>query len=370
MKEASNTKEKERRRFTPLSLLFAVLGLALFAYFVKRAGLDQIFQGMKRLGAGFLLVFAISSLRLIVRALAWTRCCEQPYKLRFRDAAKARLMGDALGQLVPFGTVIISEPSKAVMVRDRVPLTVALSSLAIENLFYSLSVSLFIFCGTLAMLLAFPLPKALRYGSIGALACVAIIIPTAFIVIRQQWKFASGALELLYRKGVARKFLEARRERVATVEERIYGFYARNRERFLSIMLLEFCFHLASILETYVALHFISVGIAPTLFMAFVLESVNRVITVVFKFMPFRAGVGEGSTEWTAGLLGFAKGIGTTLEIVRKARDICWTFIGFLLLLRRGLSARALSAETERVVAEVGEVRAQEAATAHANHSS
>src|SRR5919199_1032127 len=119
MKESSDTKEK-RRRFTPLSLLFAVLGLALFAYFIRRAGLEQIFQGMKRLGAGFLLVFAISSMRLGVRALAWTRCCEQPYKLRFRDAAKARLMGDALGQLVPLGTVIISEPSKAVMVRDRV----------------------------------------------------------------------------------------------------------------------------------------------------------------------------------------------------------------------------------------------------------
>jgi hypothetical protein len=364
MNESLKTKDK-RGRFTPLSIIFAVLGLLLFAYFIKRAGVEQIYEGMKRLGAGFLLVFAISGVRLVVRALAWTRCCEAPYQLKFSDAAKARIMGDALGNLVPLGTVIVSEPSKAVLVRDRVPLLAALSSLAIENLFYSLSVALFIFCGTASLLLAFPLPKPLRYGSIGALGAVAVIIPFAFVVIRRQWKFASGALEYLYGRGVWKNFLEERRERVRQVESSIYGFYARNRSRFLSIMLLEVCFHLAGILEAYVVLHFISVAVAPTLFKAFVLESVNRVITVVFKFMPFRAGVGEGSAKWTASLLGFTGASGVTLEIVRKARDLCWTAIGFLLLLRRGLSARAISAETERAVAEVNKIGAQEAVPAN-----
>jgi hypothetical protein len=364
MNESIKTKDK-RAKFTPVSIIFAALGVMLFAYFIKRAGVEQILEGMKRLGAGFLLVFIISCVRVCVRSLAWTRCCEAPHQLKFMDAAKARVMGDALGNLVPLGTVIVSEPSKAVLVRDRVPLIAALSSLAIENLFYSLSVALFIFCGTAALLLAFPLPKPLRYGSIGALIAVAIIIPTAFIIIRKQWKFASGALEYLYGRGVWRNFLDQKRERVRNVEDRIYGFYSRNRSRFLSIMLLEACFHLAGILEAYVVLHFISVGIAPTLFKAFVLESVNRVITVVFKFMPFRAGVGEGSTEWTASLLGFSKGIGTTLEIVRKARDLCWTAVGFLLLLRRGLSARAVSAETARAVAEVNKIGTPEAVPAN-----
>lgn len=357
MNERPETKPR-RGRFTPVSVIFMLIGLLLLAYFIRRAGVEQIIEGIRRLGAGFLLVFAISGVRLVVRSLAWTRCCEEPYRLRFRDAMKARLMGDALGNLVPLGTVIVSEPSKAVLLRDRVPLVAGLGSLAIENLFYSLSVSLFIFCGTAALLLAFPLPRALRYGSIGALIGVAVVIAAAFVIIRRQWKFLSRALEYLYGRGVGRSFLEERRGRVSAVEDRIYGFYARHRSRFLSIMLLEACFHLAGILEAYVALYFISVGVAPTLFKAFVLESVNRVITVVFKFMPFRAGVGEGSTKWTASLLGFSGASGVTLEIVRKARDLCWTGIGFLLLLRRGLSARALSAETEQAVAEINKAAA------------
>ena len=84
----------------------------------------------------------------IVRALAWTRCIERPYQLRFRDAFAARLMGDALGNLIPFLSVAVSEPSKAVFVKHRVPLLVGLSALAIENIFYALSVAIFIFSGT------------------------------------------------------------------------------------------------------------------------------------------------------------------------------------------------------------------------------
>src|SRR5687768_18592693 len=105
-----------------------------------------------RLGAGFILVLAISAVRHIVRALAWTKCVEPPYKLRFRDALAARLMGDALGNIIPFISMAVSEPSKAVFARHKVPLMAGLSAIALENIFYSLSVVLFIFSGTAALL--------------------------------------------------------------------------------------------------------------------------------------------------------------------------------------------------------------------------
>jgi hypothetical protein len=346
------------RRLKPAGIVFALLGLLLFAYVVRRVGLGVITDNIKALGAGFLLVLAFSGLRLVVRALAWTRCFEAPHQLRFRDALQARIMGDALGNLVPFGTMIIGEPAKAVLVRKRVPLLASLSSLAIENIFYSLSVSLFIFAGTVALLLSFPLPKPLRYGCLGALIVVAVIIPLAYLVIHRQWKFLSGAVEFLYGRGIGRKLLEIRRESVRSLESRVYGFYGRNRSRFLPIMLLEFCFHLAGVLEAYVVLWFISSNHAPTLLMAFILESVNRMITVVFKFMPMRVGIGESASEQFAKILGFTLGKGATLEIIRKIRDLCWTAIGFTLLVRRGLSLRSVAEETQTAVArEVGAAR-------------
>ncbi len=126
-------------------------------------------MGIKRLGFGFLLVLAISSIRHMVRALAWTKCFEAPYSLKFRHALEARLMGDAVGNIVPLASAAVSEPSKAAFVTNRVPLLASLSAIALENIFYSMSVVLFIFSGTTALLLSFSLPKPLRIASIVAL---------------------------------------------------------------------------------------------------------------------------------------------------------------------------------------------------------
>ncbi len=196
---ASFSKDNKARRFAPAGLIFAVVGLALFAYFVKRAGVSEILEGIERLGFAFVLILAISAVRHIVRSLAWTRCFEPPYKLRFRDALAARLMGDALGNIIPLASVAVAEPSKAAFVRDRVPLIAGLSAIALENIFYGLSVVVFIFSGTTALLLSFHLPGALRYASIGALIAIALITPLGFLVMQKQWRFLSGALSFTHR---------------------------------------------------------------------------------------------------------------------------------------------------------------------------
>jgi len=240
-------------------------------------------------------------------------------------------MGDALGNIIPFISVAVSEPSKAVFVKDRVPVLVALSGLAIENIFYGLSVALFIFSGTATLLLTFSLPKPLRYASIIALVATLVVVPVAFLIIRRQSRFLSGTLEFLGNRGIARKFIGKLTPRVQSFEERVYGFYAKSQRSFLAIFALDLCFHLVGVLEVFITLSFIS-PTAPTLTQAFILESVNRIINVAFKFIPLRAGVDEGGTGQVSRVLGFARGIGETLAIVRKGRDIFWAAIGLALI--------------------------------------
>ena len=332
------------RRFAPLGIIFGLLGLVLFVYFVSSAGVGQILEGIQRLGAGFLLILAISSLRYIARALAWTRCVEAPYRLPFRDAFAARIMGDALGNIIPFISVAVSEPSKGVFVKDKVPLMVGLPALAIENIFYALSVALFIFFGTATLLLSFPLPKALRYASIGALCVTLVVVLLIYLLVRTQARFLSATFGFLARRRIAPKLMMRLKPRAQVLEDRVYGFYERNQRRFLSIFALDFCFHLAGVLEIYTTLWFIS-PVAPTLTQAFILESVNRIINVAFKFVPLRAGVDEGGTGQVSKVLGFARDIGVTLAIVRKGRDIFWSAIGVVLIWKRGFSLRNLSNE-------------------------
>src|SRR6185369_8521622 len=287
--------QSRSRRFAPLGIIFGLLGLVLFAYFVSHAGVGEIVSGIQRLGAGFILILVISSIRYIVRALAWIRCIEPPYRLPFRSAFAARLMGDALGNIIPFVSAAVSEPSKAVFVKDRVPLMVGLSALAIENIFYALSVALFIFSGTATLLLTFSLPKGLRYASIAALVTTFVMIPLIYLLIRWQARFLSGGVAFLENRRVTPKLMGKLRPRAQSLEDRIYGFYATSQQSFLSIFLLQMCFHLAGVVEIFITLLFIS-PVAPTLTQAFILESVNRIINVAFKFIPLRAGVDEGGT--------------------------------------------------------------------------
>ncbi len=348
----SASDKARNKKLARYGIVFAILGLMLFAYFVRKAGVSQIVDGIKRLGFGFLLILAISSTRHMVRALAWTKCFEAPYELRFRHAFAARLMGDAVGNIVPLASAAVSEPSKAAFVTNRVPLIASLSAIALENIFYSLSVVLFIFSGTAALLLSFSLPKPLRYASIAALMVTLLIVPLGYLVIKKRWKFISGPMSFFAGRGIASAWMAKALPGARALEDRVYTFYEGNSRRCLVIFLLELCFHAAGVAEIYATLWFISEVVAPTLLTAFILESVNRVIIVVFKFIPFRTGIDEAGTGMLSKVLGFTTAIGVTLAIVRKARDLFWTGVGVALIVRRGFSLKNLNRQTETELSE------------------
>ncbi len=349
------TQDKEQvgklQRLQPLGILFSVVGLALFAYFIYKVGAGEIFDGIKKLGIGFLLVLLISSTRLIVRSVAWIFCFEPPCHLRFFDALKAVIIGEALSSLIPLG-ILISGTAKAVLVRNRVPFMVGLSAIAIENIFYSLSIAIFITCGTLAFLLTFPLPDVWKTASYVALGVVCAATIFGYIVIHRGWRFSTYIAEWIYRRGILKHLLETGREDVRQAEDRVYGFYKNNRQKFIPLVLLELCFHLAGVLEIYVILSFIS-DTPPTLLTAFILEVVNRLITVVFKLIPFLFGVDEAGTSNMMKVLHFGRATGVTLAIIRKGRVIFWTTIGVLLLMRRGFSLKEITEESEAVSKEL-----------------
>src|SRR5437763_8842189 len=233
--DSSKYENRKKKSFTPLGILFALVGLGLFAYFVKKAGVAQIADGIRRLGAGFVLIIAISAIRHMVRSCAWTLCMEPPYRLRFWDALRARLMGDAIGNILPFASFVVSEPAKPALIRDRLPLMAGFSAMVIENIFYSLSVVVFVLSGMLALLLSFTLPKGLRLASLITIAIIAIMVALGVALVRKQVRFISGATTFLNRRGLNQKWIEKSR----SVEDRVYGFYRSTSSRFLPLLLLE-----------------------------------------------------------------------------------------------------------------------------------
>ncbi len=347
----NSARASHQKKFTPLGIVFTIGGVLLFAYFVRKAGVPQILEGIKKLGFGFVLILGISSIRYIVRSFSWMLCFDGPDRLKFWDALRARLMGDALGNMVGVASALVSEPAKPAMIRDRVPLMAGITAIAIENIFYAFSVFVSIFSGMAALLLSFDLPKPLRIAGQVTLVVIPFLLVLLYLFVRRQYRFISRGLGALRRWGLSERLVENGR----TLEDSVYGFYRRSGSRFLPILLLEGCFHFAGVLEIYATLSFISPAQPPTLFTAFILESINRIINVVFKFVPLRAGVDEPGTGKVAEILQYTLTTGVTLTIVRKARDVFWTIVGILLMVQRGWSLRAATRAADDATADATE---------------
>lgn len=330
-----------RPRVSPLGAAAAVVGLALFVWSLRQAGLDTVTDGIQRVGLGFIVILALAGLRFLVRAHAWALATEGPTRLTVRDTFPALIAGDTLGNLTPFG-IFLSEAVKAAFVQRRVTLMAALAGIAVENLVYTVSVALVIAAGTVALLFLFEIGPLVRQFAWVALAAITGGLVVGAIVLARQIKVVSSTLAWLDRRGHGPYSLVSRLGKLRTLEDLIYGYTGRNPGRIVGLLALETCFHLLGIVEMWITLGLLAGSAAPTLLSTFVLESVNRTIMVVFKFVPLRLGVDEVGTELLTRTLGLPAGIGVTMALVRKARMIAWSAAGIGFLVQRGFSPRTL----------------------------
>ncbi len=330
------------RRLKIAAAVFTVFGVCLFVYFIYSVGVGNILAGIGRIGFdGFALIIVLYFLRMVARAIAWKYSVNEPYSLRFRDTISAVVIGEALSSIIPLG-ILISGTSKAVAVKNRIPLVVGLSSVATENLFYSLITGLFIVFGGFAFLRNFELDTVWTVTINALILFVLALIVLGVLMVVKQWHFASIACEKLYRKGIGKGFLEKGRAEVRRFEDLIYEFYREYPRRFVPIVLCQFVFHLLGVYEVWFVLNRLSDS-NSVLYTAFLLESISRIILIFFKLVPFVVGVDEAGAQFVTDTLDLGAGVGVTLAIIRKGRIIFWTAIGLILILRRGVSFREMT---------------------------
>ncbi len=335
--EPKENSSKNITRLKVIAIVLTIVGLALFGYFIYVVGFYEIYDGVTRFGlAGFGVILSIYFVRICVRAYAWKLSVFEPYRLRLRDTVPAVMIGEALSSTIPLG-ILISGTSKAVAVRNRIPLVAGLSSVATENLFYSLVTGGFLVAGALTMLRTFVVDEGLALTINLLVAALAVLLTLGIVMVIRQWHFASETCEWLYRRGILRRILENGRLDVRLFENFIYGFYRQHPRRFVPICLLEASYHVLGIAEVWYILSRLS-DMYPSLLNAFLLESVSRLVTILFKLIPFMIGVDEAGAQFVGQTVGLAAGIGVTIAIIRKGRILFWTAVGMGLLAKRGLS--------------------------------
>lgn len=328
---------KRLGRFKLVVALLTLGGIGLFSYFVYTVGLNEILAGIANIGiSGFVIIQLIYFLRIFVRATAWRLSVFEPYRLEIKDTLPAVIIGEAMSSMIPLG-ILVSGTAKALAVRKRVPLVVGLSSIATENLFYSLVTGIFICLGSFAFLRSFNLSESWALTIDLLIGGTILVILFGFVIVIRQWHFASEFCEVLYRQGIGRRFLESGRLQVRLFENLIYGFYRKYPKRFLPIFLCQIAFHTLGVLEAWFILSRLRETI-PAFYTAFLLESISRAITIFFKFVPFVIGVDEAGAQFVTETLAIGAAVGVTLAIIRKGRIIFWTGVGLTLIVKRGFS--------------------------------
>jgi hypothetical protein len=315
MKEV-NTESHGRPKVRALAVIATVVGVLLFIYTLQTAGPREIARQLHQVGFGFLVVLLLSGFRMAVRARAWSLCIEEGERFTFRQAFKAFIAGDAVGTITPLGP-LGSEGAKALLSRRNIPATAAFSSVILENIFYSISVAIMIMVGTLAFLLGYrPTNTALNVSlALGAVAVVALLAV---------WWLLNSQPRLLSR------FLT--HSAVRDAEDRVFRFAKARKERVGQILVLDFLFHAAAVLEIYFLLNVLVGHNDRNLLNALILGTAERLIMVAFKIVPLRLGVDHIGAGSVAGIIGIGSATGITIATVRTARNLFWAAVGLMLL--------------------------------------
>jgi hypothetical protein len=258
-------------------------------------------------------------------------------RLPIGQAFTAFVAGDSIGNLTPLG-MVASEPTKVFLTRHRLATRESVASLATDNLIYVASIVAMVALGVVVLLMTVPLTLAWREGAVAALIAGAIGAAITVRLMRGTWREESGARPPW-------------RETLAGLRRAVLTFSTDQPGRLLQVFALDLSFHALAVFEIFLTLRWLLGDRSPTLAQAIVFEALNRVVTVAFKFVPFRVGIDEALSGGLAPIMAVQPVAGVTLAVVRKVRNLIWTGIGLLFIAAHPARAEPATDPRENVPA-------------------
>jgi hypothetical protein len=323
-----------------LTLLVTALGVLLLAWQVRSIGVAAIVDGIRRIGVtGLIAILAIGLTRQLLRSAAWVILMKDDAgkNVPLSRALAATIAGDAVGNLTPL-SLAVSEPAKAIFVGTHMPPQRALAALAAENFFYSISVALAVLLGVAVLFLEFPVPDALRTASLLLVAAMAAVLIGGLWLIWKKPALLSSTLARFTRfAGTKVTAYETFIGKIRALETSSYAFVRARPARLAGVVACEAVFHVLSVAEAWVTLCLLTGGLPIDAYphpiaLAIVLDSVQRMVNVIFRVVPLKIGVDEVGSGLVTAALGYGSALGVTMGVIRKIRVLFWSLVGLVLL--------------------------------------
>src|SRR2546423_104178 len=309
-----------------LHILAFVFGAALLFFLIRAVGVEPIFDALRQIGVGFLLLLVIAGLRHVLRTISMSLAVAPEHRrFTFWEAYTTRLAGETIS-FFTFTGPVLGEATKAALLRKRVPLSSGVQALAVDNLLYNLSVAFFISSGACVMLLTYDLPVGARLPLIAIAAGMTLVIVVVAFAVVSDVMPVTAAVDYFIRRGFKRNWFASKREHFHRIEENVYDFYKHRPAAFFTMFACDLLAHATTAAEVFIILGML--GFEPSARVAYIIDSLTKVINLVFGFVPATIAMYEGGTGFILHTLGYAVATGVTIGIVRKASMIVWALLG------------------------------------------
>jgi len=316
-----------------LKLSVAALGLALFAWFVQRAGVGEIARAFSNLGWLAPVVLLPFGLVYLLDTLGWRFAFgdEGVPGVGFGTLVRIRWAGESINTVLP-SAYIGGEAAKVELLHKLgVSRVQSASSVVAGKTAQVFAQVAFIATGAIAGTTILPEQSPARLGML-CITVFATCIVLLLFRLQQRGMFRTLVTFLPVRA------LTRRAESLRQLDDRIFEFYRKDRRHFLLSTATYFAGWLADTLEILLVSHLL--GMPIDFSHALAVEAFIGVAKALGIFVPGALGVQESGIVFLCYLFGLPPALGISYAIIRRGRDIVYALIGGVFLYAGGLSLR------------------------------
>ena len=316
-----------------LKILVALLGLALFGWFIQRAGPAEIARAFANLGWLAPVALLPFCLVYLLDTLGWYFAFGKAGvpRVGFRTLLRVRWAGESINSVLP-SAYIGGEAAKVHLLHKRgVPRMDSASSVVAGKTAQFLAQVVFIAAGSIAGAGNLPPGSPARTGML-AMTALAIALVALLFWLQQRGMFRTLIAILPIRA------LRSRADILRQLDERIFEFYRHDRPHFALSTAAYLSGWLADSLEILFVSHLLGMPIDFT--QALAVEAFISVAKGLGIFVPGALGVQESGIVFLCYVFGLPPALGISYAIIRRGREVVYAAIGGIFLYADGFSFR------------------------------
>lgn len=326
-----------------LRYLLLILGLLTLGLLVWHIGPVNIYEAAAKLGPLALIVILIPSVVMyVVEAYGW--------KVTLGPSARAvpfwrllaiRTAGEVVNMTTPTA-YMGGEPLKAYLLKKhQVPMVEGLASVVIAKTTMTIAEVLFILVGiALGFWILGTNGSSRQMVAAGLLSVGLLIFGMAGFVLVQRKGIFTWILETLRKFGLRIGFLEAREDKLRSLDQTILNFYTHHQGAFYASTGLYFIGWMTEALEVFVIISFL--GESANLLSAIAIGALSVFIKGGTFFIPGSLGAQDGGNLLLLHAFGYSDLTGITFALLRRFRELVWIGIGLACLALIGGPSKAI----------------------------